>query len=176
MIADGIAEVAVEWSKITGQSSSALEEILSHAKKINEVMATFSQGSSTSLGVAQAQTKTSLESLRSAASFAVIQGKKIEDVTDAMRNKSGEIGKTNDLLDACFTRIDTVLADLENMKLGLELDHPLVRQEYDGKEFEQLYSASYTTETEREILRSAIYGTELSLEKPCLAGNSVELF
>jgi hypothetical protein len=176
VIADGIAEVSVEWSKITEHSGSALQEILNLSNRINEVMTMFSQSNSAGLRTAQDHTKTSLANLRSAAVFAVMQGKKIEVVTDLMRTKSKEIGRAGDLLDACFGRIDEAVNELERMKLDLEAERPGLKQECNETEVEQLFSVSYTTQSEREILHAAIYGTELCTTQQAFSGNSVELF
>ena len=65
---------------------------------------------------------------------------------------------------------------LESMKLDLEADHPDVRQRYDEEEIERLFSALYTTQAEREVLRSALSGTVFSGMSQYATGNSVELF
>jgi methyl-accepting chemotaxis protein len=176
VVADGIAEVSAEWSKIAEQSGSTLEKILDLSKRINEVMATFSEVSNEQLYRAQEQTKTGLESLREASAFAVVQGQKIESAIETMRTRSSEIGKISDLLDACFGRIDEVLSDIEQVKRQLEADCPDVKEAYDTAEIEELFSASYTTQTERDVLRSAIYGTAFSAAQTCSTGNDVELF
>jgi hypothetical protein len=176
VIADGIAEVSVRWGEISEKSQNALQEILNLSHRINEVMATFSEAGSVKLREAQVQTKTGLENLRSAASFALMQGKKIETVTDVMRARSKTIESASELLDTCFERIDSVVNALKSMKLDLESDHPGVRQKYDEAEFERMFSASYTTQTEREVLRAALSGTVFSAEQQCSTGNSVELF
>jgi hypothetical protein len=176
VIADGVAEVSVEWSKISEQSGSALKEILSLSNRINGVMATFSQAGSEKLREAQAQTKTGLEHLQGAASFALTQGKQIETITDRMRARSIAIETASQLLDSCFGRIDLVVNTLENMKHDLEAIHPGVKQKYDEAEIERLFSACYTTQTEREVLRSALDGTVFSGLSQASMGNSVELF
>jgi methyl-accepting chemotaxis protein len=176
VVADGIAEVSAEWSKIAEQSGSTLEKILDLSKRISAVMATFSDASNEQLNSAQEQTKTGLESLRRASAFAVVQGQKIEGAIETMRARSGEIGRISDLLDACFGRIDEVLSDIEQVKRQLEADYPDVKEEYDAAEIEELFSASYTTQTERDVLRSAIYGTAFSAAQQCSTGNDVELF
>ncbi len=51
-----------------------------------------------------------------------------------------------------------------------------MKEGYDAAEVEQLFSASYTTELERDVLRAALHGTALPVAQPTLAGNSVELF
>jgi ElaB/YqjD/DUF883 family membrane-anchored ribosome-binding protein len=176
VIADGIAEVSTEWAKITEQSESALQEILTLSKRINEVMATFSQTGSDEFKEAQVKTKSGLETLRDAATFAVAQGRKIATVTETMQIKSGEIGKSSDLLNACFARIDEVSADIESAKKQLESYYPDVKDKYDAAEVEQLFSASYTTQAERDVMRAAIYGTEVAAPQQCSIGNDVELF
>ena len=176
VIADGIAEVSNEWAKITEQSESALGEILGLSKRINEVMANFSQASGEKFKEAQVQTKSGLDTLRDAATFAVAQGQKIAIVTETMQIKSGEIGKSSDLLNACFARIDEVSADIESAKKQLESYYPDVKGKCNAAEVEQLFSAAYTTQTERDVMRAAIYGTEFSAQKQGSIGNDVELF
>jgi hypothetical protein len=176
VIADGIAEVSVEWSKISEHSGAALQEILSLSDRINGVIKTFSRASNEDLQKAQDKTSTGLKNLRSAASFAVMQGKRIETVTDAMWTKSKEIERSSQMLNTCFDRIDSVVSVLESMKLDLETDDAGVRQRYDEAEIERLYSASYTTQAEREVLRSALSGTVFSGMSQYATGNSVELF
>jgi len=93
-----------------------------------------------------------------------------------MRAGSGEIGKIGDQLDACFGRIDEVLSEVEKVKSQLEADYPDVKEEYDSEEIERLFSATYTTQAERDVLRTAIYGTAPSIAQSSSIGNDVELF
>jgi len=176
VIADGIAEVSVEWSKISEHSGAALQEILSLSDRINGAMVTFSQASGENLQRALNETTTGLKNLRSAASFAVMQGKRIEAVTDSMWTRSKEIERAHELLDHCFGHIDAVVNVLESMKHDLEADHPGVRQRYEEAEIERLFSVSYTTQAEREVLRSALSGTVYFGTPQHATGNSVELF
>ena len=62
------------------------------------------------------------------------------------------------------------------MRRQLEIDHPEVKERYDAAEVERLFSASYTTEMERDVLRAALSGAELPVAQQTFAGNSVELF
>jgi methyl-accepting chemotaxis protein len=176
VVADGIAEVSDEWSKIAEQSGSTLQGILELSDRVGKVMETLSENGNEELNRAQEQTKTGLESLRKASAFALLQGQEIENAIDVMRTRSAEIAKTSDLLDACFARIEKVLSDMEQIKSQLEAAYPDVKGEYNGAEIEELFSASYTTQTERNVLRTAIYGTAFSAAEECLTGNDVELF
>jgi methyl-accepting chemotaxis protein len=176
VIADGIAEVSAEWGMIAEHSGSTLEEILELSERINEVMATFSGASDEQLNRTQEQTGAGLESLREASGFAASQGQKIGQTIETMRAGSGEIGKIGDQLDACFGRIDEVLSEVEKVKSQLEADYPEVKEEYDSEEIERLFSATYTTQAERDVLRTAIYGTAPSIAQSSSIGNDVELF
>jgi methyl-accepting chemotaxis protein len=176
VVADGIGEVSAEWSRIAEQSGSTLQGIRGLSDRIGKVVLTFSETGNEELNRAQEQTKAGLESLRKASAFALLQGQKIERAIEIMRARSVEIGKTSDLLDACFARIDKVLSAVEQIKSQLEADDPEVRKAYDGAEIEELFSASYTTQAERNVLCAAIYGTTFSAAEPCSEGNDVELF
>jgi hypothetical protein len=105
-----------------------------------------------------------------------MQGKRIETATDTMWTRSKEIERVRQLLDTCFARIDKVVNELESMKLDLETEHPDVRQGYDEAEIQRLFSESYTTQAEREVLRSALSGTVFTGMSQYATGNSVELF
>jgi len=114
--------------------------------------------------------------LRTAAAFAARQAEEMKVATEQMQGKVAEVGKSGDLLDACFGRVDAVLAEIERVTHQLESDQPDVKKRYDAAEVEQLFSASYTTEMERDVLRAALGGTALPVTQQTFAGNSVELF
>jgi uncharacterized phage infection (PIP) family protein YhgE len=175
-IARSIKGVSAEWSQVTDQSGQAMQEVLVLAKRTNELMEAFSEGSNEKLREAQAQTRAGLENLRTAAAFAAGQAQEMKAATDELHAKTTEVGNTVDLLDACFGRIDAVLTEIEDVQRRLEIDHPEVKERYDPAEVEQLFSASYTTEMERDVLRAALRGTELPVAQQTFAGNSVELF
>ncbi len=94
--------------------------------------------------------------------------------------KIAEVGNTGTLFEACFGRIDPVLTEIESMKLQMESDQPELKERYEDRydhaEVERLFSASYTTEMERDVLRAALRGKALPIARPTFAGNSVELF
>ena len=175
-IAKSIDGMSAKWSQITDQSEHAMKDILKLAEHTNQVMATFSESGSQSLREAQVQTRVSLEDLRKAAAFAASQAQQMKAATEKMQAQISEVGGTNDLLDACFGRFDGVLAQVEFLKGRLETDHPGVNSQYDAAQVERLFSASYTTEMERDVLRAALNGGALPVAQPAFGGNSVELF
>jgi|CZKH01.1.fsa_nt_gi hypothetical protein len=79
----------------------------------------------------------------------------------------------------CFGRFDAVLIEIERAKRELEIDPPDGKDgenRYDTAEVERLFSASYTTEMEREVMHAALRGAALPVAQQTFAGNSVELF
>jgi hypothetical protein len=93
-----------------------------------------------------------------------------------MRTKIAQVGKTGDLLDRSFGRIDAVLDEIEMLKQQIEIGHPAATNGCDADEVEHMFSAGYTTEVEREVLRAALNGTAIPMSQQSFAGNSIELF
>jgi len=175
-IAESIKGISAEWSQITDQSGHAMQEVLKLEKQTNEEMGAFSEATNERLREAQDQTRAGLDNLRTAAAFAAQRAQEMKIATEKMQAKTTEVGNAVDLLDACFERIDAVLAELEAARRPLEIDNPDVKERYDAAEIERLFSASYTTEMEREVLHAALRGTDLPEGQKTFAGNSVELF
>ncbi|MFY9742804.1 MAG: hypothetical protein WA252_00540 [Candidatus Sulfotelmatobacter sp.] len=175
-IAQNIQETSAEWIQITDQSAQSMREIITLVQQTNDLMAAFSEAGNQSLHDAQTQTGTGLESLRAAAAFAARQAHEMKITTAKMRAAIAEVGKTGDLLDSCFGRFDSVLAEIEGVRRQLQIDHPDAKDHYDAAEVEKLFSSFYTTEEERKILRAALSGAALPVTQQSFAGNSVELF
>ncbi len=175
-IANCIKRISAEWGQITDQSGHALQAVLGMVNQTNDLTRAFSEAGDERLREAQAQTWAGLETLRNAAVFAARQAQEMKAATEQMQAKTTEVGNTVDLLDACFGRIDAVLSNLEGAKRQINIEYPEVKEGYDAAEAERLFSASYTTEMERDILRAALNGAELPVAQQTFAGNSVELF
>lgn len=175
-IAKRIEAISTSWSQITDQSARTMQEMLKLAEQTNQVMEAFSERSNQRLREAQLETRGGLDSLRSAAAFAAGQAEKMKLATEKMQAKIVKAGSTGDLLDACSGRFDLVLAEMEAVHRQLEIDDPQVKQRYDAAEIERLFSASYTTATEREVLQAALHGTPPPVVQQSFEGNSVELF
>jgi hypothetical protein len=153
-----------------------MQEILNLVKQTNEVMTAFSEARNETLREAQAETKNCLDNLRIAAVSATRQAQGMEAVAEKMQAEIAEVGNPGDLLDACFGGIDSVLNGIESVQHQLEIDYPHVKGHYDAAAVEQVFSAFYTTEMERDVLHAALRGTALPMTQPTFAGNSVELF
>lgn len=175
-ISKSIKEVSIAWSQITDHSAQAMQEIVKLVEQNSEVMKVFSPAGSEKLRQAQAQTRSGLESLRSAAELAAEHAGEMKTATARMQAGIAEIGGKSNHLDACFSRCEAVLAEIDDWRRRWEADDPALRKRYDHAEVERLFAASYTTELEREVFRAAIHGKALPLAQATLAGNSVELF
>jgi hypothetical protein len=177
VIARTIKEISAEWSQITDRSGQAMEEIQALVKQTNQAMDAFSDASNERLREAQNQARASLENLRVAAAFAAGQSREMEALTTKMQTKSVELSGADGMLDAGSARMGAILAQCELVRGEMEADHPDVKRGYDASEAEQIYSASYTTEMEREVLRAALRGSSLPVAaQQAFEGNSVELF
>jgi hypothetical protein len=175
-ISKSIKEVSASWSQVTDHSEQAMKEILILVKQTNHVMEAFSPAGNEKLREAQAQTRSGLDNLRNAAEFAGLQAHEMEAATAKMQARIAGIGGNSDRIDASFSRGDAVLAEMENLKRQLESENPGIDKRCDLAEIEELFSAGYTTELERDILRAALRGRPMPTARPALAGNSVELF
>jgi hypothetical protein len=175
-ISKSIKEVSASWSQVTDHSEQAMKEILILVKQTNHVMEAFSPAGNEKLREAQAQTRSGLDNLRNAAEFAGLQAHEMEAATAKMQARIAGIGGNSDRIGASFSRGDAVLAEMENLKRQLESENPGIDKRCDLAEIEELFSAGYTTELERDILRAALRGRPMPTARPALAGNSVELF
>jgi hypothetical protein len=175
-ISTNIKELSTLWGETTGESEHTLQEIMKLGKHRNLLMESFSAVSKVILQEAQAQTRVSLERLRVAGSFAAGQARKMKAVTEEMQGKIADVARTEERLDGCSARVDAVLSEIEGMALKMETENPDVKGQYDAAAVERLFSSSYTTELEREVLRAALEGEELPTAQTVLVGNDAELF
>ncbi|MGD0907595.1 MAG: hypothetical protein ABSA96_08430 [Candidatus Acidiferrales bacterium] len=175
-IANLINEVSVEWNVITEQSGVALTEILRLVKKADEVMGVFSEASSQTLRENRSQTIAILNNVRGAAGLVAKEASRMQVLTETMQGNLANFGDKGDAFDVCFGHLDTALSRIEGLARGLESENPQIAGQYDAAEAERLFSASYTTEVERNVMNAALYGAPLPVMEQSFAGNDVELF
>ena len=175
-IAKSIKEVSAEWNTVIDQSGVALDELLSLVKKTDAVMEAFSEARDEKLRQAEAQTRVALEGVRKAAEFVAAEAYKMNTVTGAMLERIPAVRKTVGVLADCSSGLDSVAAEIDQLVLQLEAQDADIKERYDAAEIKQLFSALYTTEIERLVLHAQLYGGEVPVAQPALAGNEVELF
>jgi methyl-accepting chemotaxis protein len=176
--ADGILEISTSikrisaaWSALTGQSEEAMQEILALVEKSRSTMETFSEAGSAGLRESQEQTRRGLETLHASAHAADGQGRAIQLATEELHAGIAEIGTGAERLEACFDRLGGTVDGLKRTERELEGSRGA-----DAVEVERIFAASYTTETERAVLRAALGGTPMPVAQGAFSGNSVELF
>jgi hypothetical protein len=175
-IAKSIEGISVKWALVTGQSRQVMEEIAGLVKQTNQVMEVFSEASNQRLREAQAQTGEGLQKLQSTAGLADSKAQEMNFATETLQARVARIGSSSDVLDTCFGRLDAWLGELEAVRHQFEVACPNITKGYDRANVEQLFSAGYTTEMERDVLQAALNGTALPMANQSFAGNSVELF
>jgi hypothetical protein len=175
-IGNGILDLTREWSRITGQSNQAMQAISDLVERVDRLTANFSESEDRGLQQAQALARTGLERLHAASECAATQSREIQLGLEAMKTMAEGIGSSVDVLEAAHRKFDDVLRVLENVQVELEAEPFRAWDKHEAEELKQHYSASYTTETEREVLRVALGGTALPPAQPALQGNEVELF
>ncbi|HEY1500765.1 MAG TPA: hypothetical protein VGF88_14385 [Acidobacteriaceae bacterium] len=177
--ADGILEISrtikrisATWGEITAQSEAAAQEIRMLVERSRATLDTFSEGGYRILREARSGTETAVGILGEAARCADSRGHEIETTVRALQARIAEIGGAGDRLEAGFCGLVTALGviDAARQQLGEE-GRPCGAAE----ELERRFSASYTTEMERAVLRAALQGGPLPAAQS-FAGNSVELF
>jgi hypothetical protein len=175
-IARHVEAISAEWRNITDQAGLAMADLLKLVEPAQQFMRAFSEESTGGLAEAQLQTRSSLESLRGTATFAAAQARQMREATDEMHKEIAAVRSSGHLLDACYRRFDEVKSEVERALCALAVGHDNWKAEYDAPEVERVFSASYTIEMERQVLRAALRGAPLPAVESKFAGNSAELF
>ena len=175
-ISKSIKRISAAWAEITTQSEAATQEIGTLVEQSGSTLEAFSEGSYAGLREARNETEEGLAILRETAHVADTQGRDIEATVRALQARIAEVGRAADRLESCFGRLGTALRSIEVAREELEKDNPAGSGDYDRAAVEERFSASYTTEMERAVLRAALEGGPLPEAEQSFAGNSVELF
>lgn len=178
--ADGILEIsttikriASDWSGINSRSETAMAEIAALVDASGTALAVFEGGRGAEVSEAGTSMHEGLKILRCAAACAETKGREIQEQIGALRQKLAGVSGPRDRLEECFRRLSALLDGLEQVRDTL----PSGEEAGSNREaIAQRFSADYTTETEREVLRAALAGGPLPTGRPGFAGNSVELF
>ena len=138
-----------------------MEEIQALVKQTNQAMDAFSAASNERMREAQDQAR------GKPGQFACrggVCGRAVPGDGGAHRenaDRSAEMSVADGMLDACSGRMDAILAQCKSLRGEMEADQPDVKRTYDATQAEQIFSASYTTEMERKVLRAALRGGSL---------------
>jgi uncharacterized phage infection (PIP) family protein YhgE len=175
-ISQSIKRISINWSEMTDRSAQAMTEILKLVEGAKEMMLAFSAGGDKEFVEAQAETHRGLENLRTAAACVDHLAAAAEEKTSKLQTEIAAVSGSRDQLRSRFSAVESVFNGLEEVRGQLEDDFPGAGKRANRREAEALFSVSYTTEWEREVLRAALDGAPLPTAQQNLAGNSVELF
>lgn len=176
--ADGILEIsttikriAATWGEITARSEAATAEIGRLVEASRGTVEAFSEDSYQDLRASRTRTAGGLAILRDAAGCAQTRGREIETAVGALQASLAEIAGAGDRLESGFGRLPAALVTIDRERQALEEGGG-----FDAEAMERRFSAEYTTEMERAVLRAALAGGPVPAAQQNFAGNSVELF
>jgi uncharacterized phage infection (PIP) family protein YhgE len=175
-ISQSIKRLSTDWSGMTDRSAQSMEEILSLVDQAREGMLAFSAEGSAGLHEAQEETKAGLQGLRDVAAKAAEKASEVEDATHGLKAMIATVAATKERLAKDFALIGAVMKEMEALQGQLQLECPEGHKHCNREEIEALYSATYTTEIEREVMRAALAGAPVPVMEQNLGGNDVELF
>jgi hypothetical protein len=175
-IARHIESISGEWRQITDQAEILMLELVKLVEPARQFMHVFSEESGREVAQAGLQTRASLESLRSTANFAAGQARRMREATEQMHREIVAVRASGEVLASCYERFEGVKIEVEQALCALAVGHANWKAEFDAPEVERVFSASYTIEMERRVLRAALCGAPLPVEEAKFSGNSAELF
>ena len=175
-IAQLIREVALEWTGIADESKLTLAEITRLVGQTGKVMEVFSESRNEKLRGNEEHAGAALDAVRSAAEFVAGESAKMQAVTERMHADLASNGNPSERLQACFHPLDDVMIRMKSVSKTIEAENPRVAESWNSAEVERLFSASYTTEVERQVLRAALHEGEMPALHQVATGNDVELF
>ena len=175
-ISQSIKRISITWSEMTDRSAQAMTEILELVEGAKEKMKAFSIGGNEELAAAQAETRQAMENLHSTVVCVVHLAATVEESTTRLQAKIAVADTARSSLAASFSAIAFALEGIEEVRTQIEHDIPNAIKRIDRREVEDLFSGSYTTEWERDVMQAALSGAPLPSSQQNLAGNSVELF
>jgi hypothetical protein len=174
-ISTSIKRISAAWGGITTESEEATGKIQALVEQSHGTVESFSEASYAGLREARVETMAGLEVLREAAGCAETHGHQVETAVRDVQARIAEIAATGERLESGFRRIEGSLEAMEGVRRQLE-EEGAGRGSFDAQAVERSFSADYTTEMERAVLRAALEGGPLPPVEQTFAGNSVELF
>ena len=175
-IAQSIREVSAQWSGIADQSRLTLTEIMNLVDETNRRMEVFSEAKNEKLRQDEESASAALNSVRSAATLVASESAKMQAVTERMQADVTLAGSQGELLQVRFRPLEDAISGMQQLSKAVEARHPRVAESWNPAEIERLFSTTYTTEIEREVLLAALHGGEMPDLQQVSTGNDVELF
>ncbi len=176
-ISKNITRVAADWNRITDKSEKTMGEMSNLVVQAQEGMKTLCPGGNDGLDAAQFEIGDILRKLKGAAQSSARSASQIASALSglqaAIQNARSKAHSINRLIDA----VTEALQQIESVRNEMEVKQPGVEMLCASRaQIEREYSARYTTEIERHLLRAALYGERMPAPQVAASGNDVELF
>ncbi len=176
-ISKNITRVSRVWSETTDRSEATMEEILNLVGQAEDGMKALCQRDDDGLDCTQIEIKNALRNLKTTAESVAGSATRITDLTSLLYDKIEGIRVNTHLLNGFVRSIEEALEKVESVYREFEAESPGIGAQLNNRiELENEYSARYTTEIERLILRAALFGDPLPAAQAVTEGNEVELF
>ena len=161
---------------MTEQSAQVMQEIIALVEQAQLGMQALSRSSNTELHLCLAQTRTALDELRGALVFVLQTASHVEKATSSLKNKIDANTAIKMRLNQSVAQIDLLREELDQTRQQLEAAHPGLMRYCDRLAVTALFSASYTTEHERNVLSAALDGAPVPIMQAKQAADEIELF
>lgn len=168
-----LTRIASEWREMAQKSASTQDEIQRMLDEAHAGMASLSLEKDRELQNARLDIVNALGDLKTAAQSAAAHAADMGKLTTELHEQIATARFMSGSLQQLTARLGYSMEELEALEDGMKVSAE--GQECDREALEALLSPAYTTEIERAILRSALYGE--AVDAAALnGGNDVELF
>lgn len=173
-ISRNITRIASEWGDIAQESASIQAEIQQLMDQAQAAIGVLTRNEHHELRAARLDIVSALDELRGAAQSNVANAASMGTLTALLHAQIDSARSLSRSLRAATMQMGRSIEELEALEAGMQVS--AAGQTCDLAALEAAYSATYTTEIERGILRAALYGQALPTGAAEMAGNDVELF
>lgn len=174
-ITRNIGRISTGWSALTDRSADTLNAMLTSSAQAEQAHRSRTRASLEDLGNARKQSQGALRALSHAAAIANSNGEKIEVAVAVLHNEITMLARVAEQLMQSVAILSEARTEIEQAR---ELtSFPTAKlSESDCRQIEADCAATYTSELERRILRSELFGEAMPPEGAPATPNEIELF
>jgi hypothetical protein len=175
-IAGQISRISADWSELTSRSSQNMEETLRASARTEDSTRAVASASRESICEAQRHSRAGVATMREAAEAAAVKAEKVQGEVSSLHGRIADLTALAYQLRESLQLIGQVVEQIEQAEARWDKYDPDVPAAFEREELESACAAAYTSETERQVLRTALYGEAMPSVAADVIGNDVELF
>jgi hypothetical protein len=175
-IAGQISRISADWSELTSRSSQSMEETLRASARTEDSTRAVASASRESLCEAQRHSRAGVATMREAAEAAAVKAEKVQGAVSVLHGRIADLTALAHQLRESLQLIGQVVEQIEQAEARWDKYDPDVPAAFEREELESACAAAYTSETERQVLRAALYGEAMPSAAAEVIGNDVEMF